>query len=338
MKITLTSIFRSLFLLSLCAALAAGQNATIWFTALEKNDSFCPVLTAPDVEVRDGKTAFRIERLTPKMDMPLEVLILFDASGSQKDLMTGEKDVAAHFIENILRKDTDKVAVVRFSSATTLVCDLTADLDNARASLAGIAVDPPDKLFKGAPYPQPAVTTTGSALLEKINAFPIEYRTKRAERTSVTSVWGSTRWAIEKFAELKPTGARRVVILITDGLDTKGDQGFKEAIESSLGNQIPVFPIAMSDGVLGMITQTWLVEFAYRTGGTALLPQKRKRTGFAVDMRQIEQRLRNYYEVIVSADPSGEKDKIRKIDIRIINDALRKTKVRTLYPRGFILN
>lgn len=338
MKLTITAIFRAFFLLGLCAAMTAGQTTTLWFTALEKDDTFSPALAVSDIEVRESKTAFRIDRLTPKLNVPLEVLILVDASRSQKDLMIGEKEVAAHFIENILRKDKDKVAVVRFSSATTLVCDLTADLENARASLDGIVVDPPDKLFKGVPYPQPAVTTTGSAQLEKINAFPPEYLDKRAARMPVTSVWQSARWAIETFAELRPTGARRVVILITDGLDTKGDQGFKEAIESSLVNQIPVFPIAMSDAVMGMITQTWLVEFAYQTGGTALLPQKRKHNGFAVDMRQIEQRLRNYYEVVISTDPSGEKDKVRKIDIRIISEALRKAKVRTLHPRAFTLN
>lgn len=343
MKISLSSALCFFLLLALSALMAAGQNSTLWFTAVNKDETFFKILHAGDIEVREGKAAFRVERLTPKMDMPLEVVIMIDVSGSQDDLIGVERDTAAYFIDHILKKGRDRVAIVKFSNAATLVHDLTANLDDAKASVAGIRVyGPAGKSVKDGLPPAPSSPVTadqGGALLGKINSRDDARKDKDLRPGSTTSVWRSTQRAIEVFAELKLAGARRAIILITDGIDTNGHKYLNDAVEQSIRSQIPIYPIAVSNfSILTAETGLWLTEIANESGGMALLPQKRKSNKFAVEMGPLEQRLRNYYEVEVSGDPSSQKGKIREIDIRIINETLRKVKIRTLYPQGFALN
>jgi VWFA-related protein len=351
MKTSPVTLFYLLLVLAFCAFVAEGQNSTIWFTALDKNDSFCPVLIASDVEVRDGKTKFRIESLTPKTNVPLEIIILIDTSGSQRAWIGGEINTAAYFINNILEKDRDKVAIVAFNSNTILAHDLTDDLEGAKASLLRIADDlTASKPIRSDPLPQsaPAVVAGSGGLLGEVNSYsgPDPDKSK-GPKPGRTLLWRSTRRAIDVFGSLKPTDARRAILLITDGEDSEENRDLGKAIESSLRNQIPIYPIAMSDlpSMLAVRGEELLTDVAGRSGGTALLPRRRNvlypgmtSREISLDLSPLGQRLRNYYEVVISAEPVDKKDKIRNIDVRIINDEFRKAKVKTILPQGFKLN
>lgn len=334
------TILNFLILFSMFASIVSGQNSKLWFTAFEKDNDFYRNIAVADIEIKEGKTILPVERLSEKTDMPLEVIVLIDASGSQREVMTGTKDVAVHFIENVLSEKTDKVAIVRFSAAPSLVCDLTTDLKNAVTSLAKIGADLPPR--KGTPAKALSAVdpSAGNAVLERINAFPVEEVDKRARRKLVSSVWKSLKWTIDVFGELRPTKARRAIVLITDGVDTEGDEDLKDAIESSLRNHIPVFPIAINNhDIMSLVLgAAMLDQIAAETGGVAILPKNVKRKAFDVDLTQIDQWLRNYYEFEVSGAPLPVIDKFRKLDVRLINKDLRKSKVRIAQPRGFTAN
>ena len=320
-------ITASLVFTFLSTAVAAGQTAgmTIWFTALEKNNAFYSVLKASDIEVdAGGKTAFHVDRVSPRLEAPLEVVILVDASPSQKKLLQSEKNVALYFLRNVLIKGKDKVAIVGFDTAMTLVRDLTGDLEDAAASLERISIG------------QPLNGSKKGSILEEINVAPVTGK-KKSDHGLITPLWGSVRHIINVFGSQKPAGARRALIILTNGDGANEEKGFNATLEAALKHQLVICPVSIENNtsVLGLANQTWLLGMALNTGGVALFPQDDPEK-IPFDINALGQRLRNYYEADISYD-AANRGKVKKIRIEIVNPGVRKSKIRIVQPQTFPL-
>lgn len=309
-----------------CAALNFAQGSTVWFTALDKQDAFYGGLTASDIEIKDGKTALQINKLTARTDMPLEVVLMIDGSLSQHDVMQGARDIAMEFLDSVLNERTDKVAIVRFSDSISTISELTSNFKSVKASLKLVKSD--FEIFEASKK----TASTGVQVNDK---------KKRGNEYSATLLWKSLRDAIDAQGPIKNYNTRRAIVVVTNGFDTEGDKHLKSAVESSLRNQVPVYTISLQNDIASVTDlqgEAYLTQFAADTGGSAIIPVNKKRSSYQVDLTPLRERLRNYYEVEITNTVPTRKDPITKLDFRLNNETARKAKVKIVKPRGFLLN
>jgi len=111
------------------------------FTAVDRNGRHVPDLKVDDFMVFEDKQPQKIEYfsdLGKGSDLPLTIALLIDTSGSVKSKLEYEKETAAEFFREVLRKSKDLALIIQFDSDVNLVQDFTDDpkrLINALDSL-----------------------------------------------------------------------------------------------------------------------------------------------------------------------------------------------------------
>ncbi|MGC2234772.1 MAG: VWA domain-containing protein [Pyrinomonadaceae bacterium] len=314
------NLFFFLLLFTLAANLASGQNAVVkmQFGVLGENGNFFTELKASDIQILQGKKYLQPSSLELKTDIPVEIVIMIDASVSQERTLPNEQKIAEYFIDNILKNGKDKIAIAKFAGGVSFEQDLTADFTKAKKRLGKIEFEKPAGYAGGGVVvgntPNKPVTAPGS-----------------------TSIWDSIKLISEDFAKIKTTNSRRAIILISDGVNTFGESKLNEAIEASIKTQIPVYAVGIGEEYYGGIDRKTLKKLTEQTSGVLIIPKK-KLGDLPQEMKRIEQSLRSFYEVTFSPDSAGSKDLFQELKIDIIKPDLRRQKLQTLQPKGFFLS
>jgi VWFA-related protein len=100
------------------------------FSAVDRNDHFISGLKASDFTVFEEKQPQKIEyfsELGKSSDVPLTIALLIDTSGSVKNQLNFEKETAAEFFRDVLRKNKDLALIIQFDADVNLVQDFTED-------------------------------------------------------------------------------------------------------------------------------------------------------------------------------------------------------------------
>ncbi len=100
------------------------------FTAVDRSGHHVPGLKADDFAVFEDKKPQKIEyfsELGKESEVPLTIALLIDTSGSVKSKLDFEKDTAAEFFREVLRKNRDLALIIQFDSDVNLVQDFTND-------------------------------------------------------------------------------------------------------------------------------------------------------------------------------------------------------------------
>ena len=108
------------------------------FSATGRNGKTISGLKAEDFSVFEDKQPQKIDYFndwTKGSDVPLTVALLVDTSASVKSKLDYEKQTAAEFLKNVLRKNMDLALIIQFDSDVNLVQDFTQDLDRLTAAL-----------------------------------------------------------------------------------------------------------------------------------------------------------------------------------------------------------
>ncbi len=95
-------------------------------------------LTADDFLVFEDRQPQKIEYfsdLSKDNQIPLTIALLIDTSGSVKNKLDFEKETAAEFLKEVLRKNKDLALIIQFDSEVNLVQDFTQDTDLLIAAL-----------------------------------------------------------------------------------------------------------------------------------------------------------------------------------------------------------
>ena len=71
---------------------------------------------------------------------------------------------------------------------------------------------------------------------------------------------------------MKQVDSRRVVILISDGVNTFGESKFKEVIFSSLKYQVPIYAVGIGDDFYDGVDKKTLKKLTEQTSGVLILP------------------------------------------------------------------
>jgi len=131
------------------AAEAQGQNpqttirtevalVNVIFSATDHGGKPVRELRADDFLVFEDKQPQKIEYfsdLSKGTEVPLTIALLIDTSGSVKNKLTFEKQTAAEFFRDVLRRNKDLALIIQFDSEVNLVQDFTEDPNRLIAAL-----------------------------------------------------------------------------------------------------------------------------------------------------------------------------------------------------------
>jgi len=216
----------------------------VLFIATNKHGRFVRNLDQADFAILDDhKPPQSIVNFHSETDLPLELGLLIDTSGSVRTRFDFEQASAISFLEQTIRPNFDRAFVMGFSSQSTLTQDFT---DNT--SLLRIGVH---HLRNGG----------GTALFDAIY---------RACRTKLMK-------------EPNEQPARRAIIVVSDGEDNQSEVREVQAIEMAQRAEVIIYAISTDDSGLVLRGDTVLQQLAEATGGRAFFPFKMKdvKTSFA---------------------------------------------------------
>lgn len=304
----------------------AQENAVVKFSVLDENNKFLSGLKSTDIKIRIGKSECSINQLTSRSDTPIEAMVMMDVSLSQELSLADQKAAVSYFIDNAVQRGKDKIAITQFSEKLELVQDLTADISLAKAAVATVAVDIPKTVGN-----VPRRRLTDAEIVQQLMKRPPD---PKAPIQGATSIWDSLMKAIEVMTTLKSKDTRRIIVMLTDGINTSGDSKFKEAVEASIRGNIPVYAIGIGDDFYSGIDKKALTRIAEQTGGVAIFPQK-KVGEVNLKMEDIDSSMHSYYEATFTAVSMAQNDKISELKIEFASQELRGRRLRIFHSKAF---
>jgi VWFA-related protein len=305
-----------LTILFLCGLVFSQETKSkLQFDLLDESGNFFNDLKTSDIQIAGLKDW----SLNLTADKSLEILIMIDASASQERMLPLEKKAAQTFINDFLKAENDKIAVVSFTGSVALEQDLTSDFQKAKEKLGKIEFVPPSGYIGGG-------VVAGQVSPNKNQIL-----------AGSTSIWDSLQKVLESFSKIQDKRAQRAVILISDGVNTFGEKKTTEVIEFSVKTKIPIFAIGIGDDFYDGVDKKTLKKITEETGGISVVPGK-KLEDLSQLLKILEQSLRSSYEITFTPVNTTLKDKLQEIKIEIANPELRKRKLQIIQPKGFFVS
>lgn len=220
------------------------NEVNLLFIATDKHGKFVRDLSADDFAILDDhKPPQSIVNFRSETDLPLQLGLLIDTSGSVRTRFDFEQQSAIDFLQATLRPHFDKAFVMGFNAHSTIAQDFTDDNVLLRIGI--------HRLHNGG----------GTALYD--------------------AIYYACRTKLMK--EDQDRAARRAIIVVSDGEDNQSEVGEVQAIEMAQRAQVIIYAISTDDSGLILRGDTVLQQLADATGGRAFFPFKMKdiRSSFA---------------------------------------------------------
>ncbi len=239
------------------------------FTVKDKKDHVVGNLDQNDFRVfEDGKPQ-TISFFSRETDLPLRIGVLIDTSNSVRERLHFEQEAAIDFLEDALRPDKDKAFVVGFDVEPQLLQDYTDD--------------------------------TGK----------LAEATRSLQAGGGTGLYDAVYFACKQKMIFDPTPQpyiRRVMILISDGLDNQSQHSREEALAMAQKAEVVVFAISTNHSGNPENPERGdkvLKRFADETGGRTFFPFEA--SDMAADFQEIARELRSQYSLAyVSTNPARD--------------------------------
>lgn len=299
----------ALLLLSAVYALSqtpptTSQTVRISFTAINKNKQAVTTLDKEKIRLLEDDAPQTITSLERDTEQPLALVIMLDTSASQERALPNAKFASQRFVETVMRKGKDEAAVITFTGEATLETDFTSD-----------------------------VLRVNQALDRAQFVRPLGIMSEAADKAvASTAIWDALWLATNDVLEKSKSGARRGIVILTDGIDTASRIKMKEAINRAIEADVAIFVIGIGDEMYSGVDQDPLREAAEKTGGKFFLPQKL--TDLPEVFAEIKQELVAPYVVTYTSTSKKKKDSLRRVRIEITDAELRKQNLKLLYRRG----
>ncbi len=213
------------------------DEVNVLFIATDKRGKFVRNLGQNDFTfLDDHKPPQAIVNFRRETDLPIEMGLLVDTSGSVDSRFGFEKEAASSFLQHIVRPNFDRAFVVGFNGRGKLSQDFT---DNVQLLQTGV-----QQLKPGG----------GTALYDAIyHACKDKLNKEKADR---------------------PT--RRAIVVISDGEDNQSEVSRAQAIEMAQRAEVIIYAISTDDSGLILRGDKILQQLADTTGGRAFFPFKMK--------------------------------------------------------------
>jgi Ca-activated chloride channel family protein len=213
------------------------NEVNVLFIAMDKHGKFVRDLSQKDFNILDDhKPPQTIVNFTQQTDLPLQLGLLIDTSGSVHGRFQFEQDAAIGFLQHTIRANFDSAFVTGFNSRSHVVQDFT---DNATLLAAGV-----QRLEDGG----------GTALYD--------------------AIYSSCKDKLMKDASDRPV--RRALVVVSDGEDNQSEHTAAQAIEMAERAQVIIYTISTDDSGLILRGDKVLQQLSDATGGRAFFPFKMK--------------------------------------------------------------
>ena len=289
----------------------------IFFTAADKNKRFISDLKAEDIRVLEDGQPQDVFTFQQNIDLPLSLAILIDTSASEERTLPDEKIAARAFLENVLRPNKDEAAVVSFTGETTLEQGFTGSIERLRRAIDRVEFIPPSGYIGG------GVVVNGTPPISGTNQ----------SLAGSTAIWDAVWATAEELISTSAEHTRRAIILLTDGEDTSSRMKMQEAIERAQKADALVYTIGIGDRYSFNVNEGALRKIAEQTGGRAYFPKHERDLNDA--FTQIQRDLREQYLVAYSPTNKARDGSYRKIEIQVINPALKQQNLNLNYRAGY---
>jgi Ca-activated chloride channel family protein len=213
------------------------DEVNVLFIATDKHGKFVRNLDEKDFAILDDhKPPQSIVNFRRETDLPIELGLLIDTSGSVRGRFDFEQEAAVSFLQNTVRPNFDKAFVVGFNGHSQMMQSFTDS-----AALLSAAVH---RLQDGG----------GTALYDAI------YRACHDN--------------LIKDHEDRPS--RRAIVVVSDGEDNQSEFSEAQAIEMAQRAEVIIYAISTDDSGLVLRGDKVLQRIADATGGRAFFPFKMK--------------------------------------------------------------
>jgi Ca-activated chloride channel homolog len=213
------------------------DEVNLLFIATDKHGKFVRDLTQADFTILDDhKPPQAIFNFRRETDLPLDLGLLIDVSGSVNSRFDFEQSAATSFLQHTIRAGFDRAFIVGFNSQSQLVQDFT---DNVGLLAVGV-----HKLHDGG----------GTALYDAIYRISKEKFLKDRPDHPV----------------------RKAIVIVSDGEDNQSEVTRAQAIEMAQRAEVIIYAISTDDSGLVLRGDNVLEQLASSTGGRAFFPFKMK--------------------------------------------------------------
>src|SRR5579872_772816 len=259
----------------------------VLFTATDKHGKFVRNLGQNDfVVLDDHKPPQEIVNFRRDNDLPIELGLLVDTSGSVHGRFGFEQEAAVSFLQHVVRPNFDRAFIMGFNSKSQVTQDFT---DNVKLLQTGVS-----QLRDGG----------GTALYDAI------YRACRDK----------LRDQVINSDPQSDRPIRRAIIVVSDGEDNQSEVSRAQAIEMAQRAEVMVYAISTDDSGLVLRGDKTLQQIADATGGRAFFPFKMKdiKNSFAA----IDDELRSQYVISYHPADFDSDGRYRAIQITAIKKDL----------------
>jgi VWFA-related protein len=241
-------------------------------------------LKQDDFEILEDNRRQEIRYFTQESNLPLTVALLVDVSGSVHWFVEAEKGAVATFLQQVLRPD-DRALLVGFSSTIILWQDLT-----------------------------PSTTLLGEAL-QRLRSIPFKGLPPLGFPMPSTLLYD----AVEKTAlgKLKSLSGRKVLIVISDGLDNGSSVHMDSVIQAVEATNTTVYGVCFESGFSGC---SFLKEMSDPTGGRTF-PVKKIRVDRIFQI--IEDEMRSQYAIGYVSTNRAHDGTFRKLQVKVLPKGLK---------------
>jgi VWFA-related protein len=306
---TRTAIARCLLLALLAASAAQGQQETppaessttlkvstevvnVLAVVKEKNGRLIPNLNKGDFELTEDGAPQQIRYFSRETDTPLTMGILVDTSGSEQRMLGVEQQEANAFVRQVIRPK-DLAFVMHFDLEVELLQDLTSDaarleraIDETQINAGGGGV---------LPGTFPGVSVGGTHLYDAVYLAAHDV--------------------------LRNEIGRKVIILLTDGVDEGSKESLDFALESAQRSDVVIYSIEVVDrsfyygGMRGPDGDSVLNKLSKDTGGNVIRASRQR--DLAEAFQEIADELRTQYLLGYTPSNTRHDGAFRKIQVKV---------------------
>jgi VWFA-related protein len=213
------------------------DEVNVIFIATDRHGKFVRNLNQADFSIFDDhKPVQSILNFRRETDLPIELGLLVDVSGSVQGRFAFEKEAATGFLQHIIRPGYDRAFVVGFNKESRLTQDFT---DQVPSLAAGV-----QRLSNGG----------GTALYD--------------------AVYKACKEKLLRENSDRPI--RKAVVILSDGEDNQSEHSRAQAIEMAQRAEVLIYAISTDDSGLILRGDKVLEDLASATGGRAFFPYKMK--------------------------------------------------------------
>jgi len=228
----------------------------VLFTVTDKKNRMVLDLTKDDFRVLEDDKPQNIRFFSRETNLPLRIGVLIDTSNSIRERLHFEQEAAIDFLQETLRPGKDSAFVVAFDVEPQLLQDYTDEVDKLAQATRNLQAGGGTALYDAIFF----------ACKQKLLFFPPP----------------------EPYL-------RRVLIIISDGLDNQSEHSREEAIAMAQRAEVTIFAISTNRSGLTERGDKVLRRMAEETGGRAFFPFEAR--DLEANFQEISRELRSQYSL-----------------------------------------